>query len=79
MGFIEDLSEVVRQQETQEDVDWVLAFFQYIESLSDIDDVVDIYLPQEVYASTSPCGLEDWPGLDLADLLRQWRSFRVIL
>ena len=26
MGFIEDLSEVVRQQETQEDVDFVLAF-----------------------------------------------------
>ena len=51
MGFIKDLSEVVRQQEiqeTQQDVDLVVAFFRYIESLAD-DDVVDIYLPKEVY------------------------------
>ena len=47
MGFIKDLSEVVRQQE-KEDVDLVLAFFRYIETLAD-DDVVDIFLPKEIY------------------------------
>ena len=53
MGFIKDLSEVVRQQEiqeTQQDVDLVVAFFRYIESLAD-NDVVDIYLPEEVYVN----------------------------
>ena len=44
MGFIEDVSKEMRKSEMQEDVDFVLAFFQYIESLSD-DDVVEIDLP----------------------------------
>jgi len=53
MGFIKDLSEVVRQQEIQEkqqDVDLVLAFFRYIESLSDDDDE-EIDLPKEIYVN----------------------------
>ena len=44
MGFMEGLSEVVRQQKIQErkvDADLVLAFFRYIEFLAE-DDVVDI-------------------------------------
>ena len=47
MGFFEDLSEVVWQQQMKEDADWVLDFFQYIESLS-ADDVVDMDIPEKV-------------------------------
>ena len=47
MGFFEDLSEVVWQQQMKEDADWVLDFFQYIVSLS-ADDVVHMDIPEKV-------------------------------
>ena len=31
MGFIEDVSKEIQKQEMQEDVDWVLGFFNLIE------------------------------------------------
>ena len=48
MGFMKDLSEVVVRQQEKKDVDLVLAFFRYIETLAD-DDIVDIFLPKEIY------------------------------